>query len=116
MLTMLGSMEGNRLAGRGRVADRSIARHAPFSPVRYHVARLHSKRVPCTRAAKVDEKADEKEAISALEARIMSGEFTDAGSTKEKMTRPLRKALADEPTGVGENQISVSNVCYCTTA
>ncbi|GIL65093.1 hypothetical protein Vafri_18867 [Volvox africanus] len=29
--------------------------------------------------------------------RIESGEFTDAGSTKEKMTRPLRQALAKEP-------------------
>ncbi|GIL92956.1 hypothetical protein Vretimale_13020 [Volvox reticuliferus] len=29
--------------------------------------------------------------------RIESGEFTDTGSTKEKMTRPLRQALAKEP-------------------
>ncbi|KXZ44112.1 hypothetical protein GPECTOR_73g633 [Gonium pectorale] len=32
-----------------------------------------------------------------LDARIESGEFTDAGSTKEKITRPLRQALAKEP-------------------
>ncbi|EFJ40130.1 hypothetical protein VOLCADRAFT_100143 [Volvox carteri f. nagariensis] len=32
-----------------------------------------------------------------LDARIESGEFTDAGSTKEKLTRPLRQALAKEP-------------------
>lgn len=37
-----------------------------------------------------------------LDERIMSGEFTDAGSTKEKMTRPLRKALASDPTGLGK--------------
>lgn len=34
--------------------------------------------------------------------RILSGEFTDSGSTKEKLTRPLRKALAKDPTGLGE--------------
>ncbi|GLC45871.1 hypothetical protein PLESTB_001447900 [Pleodorina starrii] len=32
-----------------------------------------------------------------LDERIESGEFTDAGSTKEKLTRPLRQALAKEP-------------------
>jgi hypothetical protein len=36
-----------------------------------------------------------------LDDRIASGEFTDAGSTKERMTRPLRKALASDPTGFG---------------
>ncbi|KAG2483949.1 hypothetical protein HYH03_017195 [Edaphochlamys debaryana] len=32
-----------------------------------------------------------------LDARIQSGEFTDSGSTKERLTRPLRQALAKEP-------------------
>ncbi|PNH09806.1 Protein LUTEIN DEFICIENT 5, chloroplastic [Tetrabaena socialis] len=32
-----------------------------------------------------------------LDARIESGEFSDTGSTKEKITRPLRQALAKEP-------------------
>uniref|UniRef100_A0A7S0RBW3 Cytochrome P450 n=1 Tax=Chlamydomonas leiostraca TaxID=1034604 RepID=A0A7S0RBW3_9CHLO len=36
-----------------------------------------------------------------LEDRIASGEFTDSGSTKEKITRPIRKALASDPTGLG---------------
>ncbi len=36
-----------------------------------------------------------------LEERIASGEFTDAGSTKERLTRPLRRALAADPTGLG---------------
>ena len=36
-----------------------------------------------------------------LDERIASGEFDDSGSTKEKITRPLRKALAKEPFGVG---------------
>lgn len=36
-----------------------------------------------------------------LDKRILSGEFTDEGSTKEKLTRPLRKALAKDPVGPG---------------
>ncbi len=36
-----------------------------------------------------------------LDSRILSGEFTDEGSTKEKLTRPLRKALAKDPVGPG---------------
>lgn len=36
-----------------------------------------------------------------LDERIASGEFDDSGSTKEKMTRPIRKALAKEPLGIG---------------
>jgi hypothetical protein len=37
-----------------------------------------------------------------LDQRILSGEFTDAGSTKEKLTRPVRKLLAQDPVGAGE--------------
>ena len=36
-----------------------------------------------------------------LDARISSGEFTDSGSTKEKLTRPVRKVLAQDPVGIG---------------
>jgi hypothetical protein len=36
-----------------------------------------------------------------LDDRILSGEFTDAGSTKDKITRPFRKALAQDPLGPG---------------
>jgi len=38
---------------------------------------------------------------SDLDDRIMSGEFTDSGSTKEKITRPIRKMLAKDPLGPG---------------
>jgi len=38
---------------------------------------------------------------SDLDDRIMSGEFTDSGSTKEKLTRPIRKMLAKDPLGPG---------------
>jgi hypothetical protein len=34
--------------------------------------------------------------------RIASGEFTDAGSTKERLTRPLRNMLAKDRIGPGE--------------
>jgi hypothetical protein len=44
---------------------------------------------------------DKPSSLASLEDRIQSGEFTDTGSTKEKMTRPLRKALAQDPTGFG---------------
>jgi hypothetical protein len=37
-----------------------------------------------------------------INSRILSGEFTDSGSTKEKLTRPIRKALAQDPVGIGE--------------
>lgn len=37
-----------------------------------------------------------------LDDRILAGEFSDLGSTKDKWTRPLRKALATEPTRLGE--------------
>lgn len=37
-----------------------------------------------------------------INKRILSGEFTDSGSTKEKLTRPIRKALAQDPVGIGE--------------
>ncbi len=46
--------------------------------------------------------APQREPATDLESRIASGEFTDSGSTKEKLTRPLRKALAQDPTGLGE--------------
>lgn len=48
-----------------------------------------------------------KKGGDSLEDRIASGEFTDAGSTKERMTRPLRRILAKDPVGPGEP------VCCC---
>lgn len=47
--------------------------------------------------------SDEKKAVKkgSLEERIASGEFTDAGSTKERLTRPIRRALAKDPVGPG---------------
>ena len=36
-----------------------------------------------------------------LDTRIMSGEFTDDGSTKERLTRPIRKVLAKDRGGPG---------------
>lgn len=36
-----------------------------------------------------------------LDVRIMSGEFTDDGSTKERITRPIRKVLAKDRGGPG---------------
>ena len=44
---------------------------------------------------------------SALEERIMSGEFTDTGSSKEQLSRPIRRALAKAPLGLGEQRTSL---------
>jgi len=44
-----------------------------------------------------------KKPNQSLEDRIASGEFDDSGSTKERMTRPLRKVLAKDPLGIGEH-------------
>ena len=41
-------------------------------------------------------------ADASLDERISSGEFTDAGSTKERASRPMRKFLAKDPVGPGE--------------
>ena len=38
---------------------------------------------------------------AALDDRISSGEFTDAGSTKERVTRPVRKFAAVDRLGLG---------------
>lgn len=45
---------------------------------------------------------DGNEAIQSLDERIASGEFSDVGSTKERLTRPLRRTLAKDPVGIGE--------------
>ena len=42
-----------------------------------------------------------------LQAEVMLhwwAQFTDRGSTKERLTRPLRKALAKDPVGPGEER------------
>lgn len=46
--------------------------------------------------------AKDKEFGNSLEDRIASGEFSDNGSTKEKLTRPIRKILAQDPIGAGK--------------
>lgn len=52
-----------------------------------------------------DEERRIREQQEALQQRILSGEFTDAGSTKERMTRPLRQALAQDPIGIGKRAV-----------
>ena len=48
--------------------------------------------------------ASDPEAASALDDRISSGEFTDAGSTKERISRPVRKFFALDPVGPGKEE------------
>jgi hypothetical protein len=49
---------------------------------------------------------------ASLDERIASGEFDDSGSTKEKMTRPLRKLLAKEPLGIGTSCVKEVGMCH----
>ena len=41
------------------------------------------------------------ESMSELDARIKAGVYSDIGSTKDRITRPLRRALAKDPIGPG---------------
>ncbi len=50
---------------------------------------------------------------SSLDERISSGEFTDAGSTKEKLSRPLRQVLAKDKLGPGAGRVLwVHTACH----
>lgn len=72
-----------------------------FAPIqRQQVCRRHiiAAAVPEDDSTKAEEQASEED----INQRILSGEFTDAGSTKEKLTRPIRKALAQDPVGIGK--------------
>ena len=45
--------------------------------------------------------SDGEEEMSELDMRIMRGEYSDEGSTKDRLTRPLRKVLAKNPVPPG---------------
>lgn len=62
--------------------------------------------VPCALPEDSNTKQQQQaagESEADINSRILSGEFTDAGSTKEKLTRPIRKALAQDPVGIGKS-------------
>ena len=42
-------------------------------------------------------------ASQSLDERISSGEFTDVGSTKDRLIRPIRELLARDPFGPGRH-------------
>jgi hypothetical protein len=76
----------------------------PATPV---AARPVSRRITVLKVVSDDESKKQQTQAAAgeeddINSRILSGEFTDAGSTKEKLTRPIRKALAQDPVGIGE--------------
>jgi hypothetical protein len=50
---------------------------------------------------KAENENSEPKATSSLDDRIAAGEFTDVGSTKERLTRPIRRVLAQDPVGAG---------------
>ena len=41
------------------------------------------------------------ESMSELDARIRAGVYSDTGSTKDRLSRPLRRVLAKDPIGPG---------------
>lgn len=51
---------------------------------------------------------------SNLDARISSGEFTDAGSTKEKLSRPVRQLLAKDKLGPGASNLHIKQPAQTT--
>ncbi|KAL6760138.1 cytochrome P450 [Haematococcus lacustris] len=78
----------------GSAGSQSVSfRKSPLKPIPTSIARDVVRRSGEQRGPQSDKAADE------LFERIASGEFTEAGSTKEKLTRPLRRLLAG--TGVG---------------
>ena len=46
---------------------------------------------------------DGERSMSELDARIKAGVYSDVGSTKDRLSRPLRRVLAKDPIGPGEN-------------
>ena len=72
------------------------------------VGNVHRRRLVVTAAAKDGDDKANKPLLGGrpfgenLEERIASGEFDDSGSTKEKITRPVRKMLAKDPLGPGK--------------
>ena len=86
------SSSGSAFGGRKLIARRATARVAARQQMGVAAAAGHEQ----------DPKpSDTTKSYDALEARIASGEFTDAGSTKERLTRPLRRLLAKDPLGPG---------------
>ncbi len=43
----------------------------------------------------------DEESMSELDARIKAGVYSDVGSTKDRLSRPLRRVLAKDPIGPG---------------
>jgi hypothetical protein len=80
------------------------------APTRNVVGNLHRRRLVVTAAANDGNDKNGKPLLGGrsfgenLEERIASGEFDDSGSTKEKITRPVRKLLAKDPLGPGNHQ------------
>jgi hypothetical protein len=97
---------------------RVSTRHAALRNPRPQLT-LRSSQPTQRRITKVAAKVDEEEAKvlsqnkggDELNDRILSGEFTDSGSTKEKLTRPVRKVLAQDPVGIGECQWGQMHAC-----
>eukprot|EP00879_Flechtneria_rotunda_P004614 GHRR01004870.1.p1 GENE.GHRR01004870.1~~GHRR01004870.1.p1 ORF type:complete len:511 (+),score=151.20 GHRR01004870.1:254-1786(+) len=96
------------MLARGKVCDRAI-RAPPATTRNPRGACVHHPVRPATRQTAIPASGNglngngpqQGQKAGSLDERILSGEFTDSGSTKERLTRPIRKFLAKDPVGVG---------------
>jgi len=76
---------------------RALRRFPPFTSSGGNASIRRARRglvVHALNSSSDDEGGVSRKAGASLDERIASGEFTDAGSTKEQLTRPVRKALS----------------------
>jgi len=88
------------MRGQAGASPRPLRGAIRASPVAVR-APIGVRRTVLARAAEEDPHKDAP-ANQSLEDRIAAGEFSDVGSTKERLTRPLRRLLAQDPVGIGE--------------
>ncbi len=95
-------------AGQGRVAPRTAPAALVRCPLRQPAGQTLNTTQARAQPSAQDDATDSKGSLGGarqlgedLDARILSGEFSDTGSTKEKLTRPVRQFLAKDPV-VGE--------------
>lgn len=100
------SMSGPCTSGRRPIGSQSLvasplALRPSTLPARVNPFNSHKRqKINYVQLALNGSKPDASSA-SKLDERIFSGEFTEEGSTKERLTRPIRKLLAKDPIGPG---------------
>lgn len=94
-------VSGRQVVGSASVEVSPLALRPSTLPSRARPFRSYKRqKVNHTQQALNGSKPDASSA-SKLDERILSGEFTEEGSTRERLTRPIRKLLAKDPIGPG---------------